>query len=95
MHDILISSKRFMHAEFLLLIKNRYSPRINISINSILAQRASVSICIIVGYHQSGLCNQKLHYVRERPFNLKGGGGGVWFFSKKIFRFPMLLKKIF
>ena len=24
--------------------------------------------------------------VRERPFNLKGGGGGgVWFFSKKIF----------
>jgi hypothetical protein len=80
MHDILISSKRFMHAEFLLLIKNRYSPRINISINSILAQRASVSICIIVGYHQSGLCNQKLHYVRERPFNLKGGGGGMVFF---------------
>jgi hypothetical protein len=22
-------------------------------------------------------------------------GGGVWFFSKKIFLFPMLLKKIF
>jgi hypothetical protein len=31
--------------------------------------------------------------IRERPFNLKGGG--VWFFSKKIFLFPMLLKKIF
>ena len=25
----------------------------------------------------------------------KGGGGGLWFFSKKIFWFPMLLKKIF
>ena len=23
--------------------------------------------------------------LRERPFNLKGGGGGVCFFSKKIF----------
>ena len=23
--------------------------------------------------------------LRERPFNLKGGGGGVWFFSKKTF----------
>ena len=24
--------------------------------------------------------------LRERPFNLKrGGGGGLWFFSKKIF----------
>ena len=32
-------------------------------------------------------------YLRERPFNLKGGG--VWFFSKKIFWFPMMLKKIF
>jgi hypothetical protein len=35
---------------------------------------------------------------RERPFNLKGGGGrgGVYgFFLKKIFGFPMLLKKIF
>ena len=32
--------------------------------------------------------------VRERPFNLKGGGG-LCFFSKKIFWFPMLLKKIF
>jgi hypothetical protein len=31
--------------------------------------------------------------VRERPFNLKGGG--LWFFSKKIFWFPMLLKNIF
>ena len=28
----------------------------------------------------------------ERPFNLKGGG--LWFFSKKIFWFPMFLKKI-
>ena len=31
--------------------------------------------------------------LRERPFNLKGGGYG--FFLKKIFWFPMLLKKIF
>ena len=31
--------------------------------------------------------------VRDRQFNLKGGGYG--FFSKKIFCFPMLLKKIF
>ena len=23
--------------------------------------------------------------LRERPFNLKRGGGGLWFFSKKIF----------
>jgi hypothetical protein len=30
--------------------------------------------------------------IRERPFNLKGGGG-VWFLSKKIFCFPLLLKK--
>ena len=30
--------------------------------------------------------------LRERPFNLKGG---LWFFSKKIFWFPMSLKKIF
>ena len=30
--------------------------------------------------------------IRERPFNLKRGYG---FFSKKIFWFPMLLKKIF
>ena len=35
-----------------------------------------------------------LSMVRERPFNLKGGGG-VCFFSKNIFWFPMLLKKIF
>ena len=27
-----------------------------------------------------------LFLIRERPFNLKGGGGGgLWFFSKKIF----------
>jgi hypothetical protein len=32
--------------------------------------------------------------IRDRPFNLKGGGGYV-FFLKKIFGFPMLLKKIF
>ena len=31
--------------------------------------------------------------LRERPFNLKEGV--LWFFSKKIFWFPMLLKKIF
>jgi hypothetical protein len=31
--------------------------------------------------------------LRERPFNLKGGG--LCFFFKKIFWFPMLLKKIF
>jgi hypothetical protein len=30
--------------------------------------------------------------LREWPFHLKGG---LWFFSKKIFWFPMLLKKIF
>jgi hypothetical protein len=36
------------------------------------------------------LINTKL--LRERPFNLKGG---LWFFSKKIFWFPMLLEKIF
>jgi hypothetical protein len=29
---------------------------------------------------------QHLAIVRERPFNLKGG---LWFFSKKIFWFPM------
>jgi hypothetical protein len=43
-------------------------------------------------------------YLRDRPFNLKGGGlwffvltwrGVLCFFSKKIFWFPMLLKKIF
>jgi hypothetical protein len=34
----------------------------------------------------------KFTLLRERPFNLKGG---LWFFSKKIFWFPMLLKKIF
>jgi hypothetical protein len=28
--------------------------------------------------------------VRERPFNLKGG---MFFFSKKTFRFPILRKK--
>jgi hypothetical protein len=33
------------------------------------------------------------YHARERPFNLKGGG--VCFFSKKIFWFPMLVKKIF
>jgi hypothetical protein len=33
--------------------------------------------------------------IRERPFNLKVRGEGVMFFSKKIFWFPMLLKKIF
>ena len=42
---------------------------------------------------------QNLFSSRERPFNLKRGGGGgggeLWFFSKKIFLFPMLLKKIF
>jgi hypothetical protein len=32
--------------------------------------------------------------IRERPFNLKGGGG-LCFFSKKIFWFPVWLKKIF
>ena len=32
------------------------------------------------------------YLLRERPFNL---GEGLWFFSKKIFWFPMLLKKIF
>ena len=28
----------------------------------------------------------KVYYIRERPFNLKmgGGGGGCWFFSKNI-----------
>ena len=31
--------------------------------------------------------------ARERPFNLKGWGGGYVFFSKKIFLFPMLLEK--
>ena len=54
---------------------------------------------------QARIINRKLLYkrlcwtiltmlpIRERPFNLKGGGYG--FFSKKIFWFPMLLKKIF
>ena len=37
-------------------------------------------------------CGFKRDYIRERPFNL---GGGLWFFSKNIFWFPMLLKKIF
>ena len=37
-------------------------------------------------------CHLPVYYVRERPFNLKGG---LWFFSKKIFWFTMLLKKIF
>ena len=36
--------------------------------------------------------DRKIRAVRERPFNLKGGGYD--FFSKKIFWFPMLLKKI-
>ena len=31
--------------------------------------------------------------LRDGPFNFQGGG--LWFFSKKIFWFPMLLKKIF
>jgi hypothetical protein len=36
------------------------------------------------------------YVLRDRPFNLKRGGYGfLWFFSKKIFWFPMLLKKIF
>ena len=38
---------------------------------------------------------QNLFSLRERPFNLKERGGGVMVFSKKIFCFPMLLKKIF
>jgi hypothetical protein len=47
-----------------------------------------------------------ISFVRDWPFNLQGRlwffvndyltwRGGVWFFSKKIFWFPMLLKKIF
>ena len=35
---------------------------------------------------------QRLKLFRDGPFNFQGG---LWFFSKKIFWFPMLLKKIF
>jgi hypothetical protein len=31
--------------------------------------------------------------VRKRPFNLKGGGGGLWFFSKKIILIPNVAEK--
>jgi hypothetical protein len=32
--------------------------------------------------------------IRERPFNLKGGGGGVlWFFSKKNILIPNVAEK--
>ena len=34
----------------------------------------------------------QISHTRDRPFNFQGEGG-LWFFSKKIFWFPMLLKK--
>ena len=33
--------------------------------------------------------------VRERPFHLKGGVGGLWFFSKKNILIPNVAEKIF
>jgi hypothetical protein len=38
-------------------------------------------------------CHIKNYYIRDGPFNFQVGGYG--FFSKNIFWFPMLLKKIF
>jgi hypothetical protein len=32
--------------------------------------------------------------LRERPFNLKGGGRGIWFFSKKNILIPNVAKNI-
>ena len=32
-------------------------------------------------------------FIRDGPFNFQGGGEGYVFFSKKIFWFPMFLKK--
>ena len=58
------------------------------------------SLLILGTWHLTKFENVDRHtnsvMLRERPFNLKGGGGRVYgFFLKKIFWFPMLLKKIF
>ena len=49
----------------------------------------------IINKNMGSFINPKLlisNFLRERPFNLKGGYG---FFLKKIFWFPVLLNKIF
>jgi hypothetical protein len=33
----------------------------------------------------SNITAKDILFIRERPFNLKGGGEGLCFFSKKIF----------
>ena len=45
------------------------------------------------GFESKPLVQCNTDSLRDGPFNLKGVG--LWFFSNKIFRFPMLLKKIF
>ena len=57
----------------------------------------------VIGTDFIGSCKSNFHTItatcvllyldiREQPFNLKGL---IWFYPKKIFWFPMLLKKIF
>ena len=41
----------------------------------------------------TGKVSTQLYYIRERPFNLKGVGGGLWFFSKKNILIPNVAEK--
>ena len=55
-----------------------------IFINDIIDDQGNISEVVIL---------QNLVYLRERPFNLKGGGRGLWFFSKKNIPIPNVAEK--
>ena len=54
---------------------------------------SNFSLCSNQSNHRTAIdCLSFQQEIRDGPFNFQGG---LWFFSKQIFWFPMLLKKIF
>jgi hypothetical protein len=89
----LSNEEYYKHISGIIFIRYAHSQKIGKPNNSKVQKkciRKQVNQRAKIGYGY--LCLREMN-LRDRPFNLKGGGYG--FFLKKIFWFPMLLKKIF
>ena len=73
---------------YLLTITTNVEMSIDPQLTNICVVHVDWNVCVYMHTHLFNLVTVKT-CIRERPFNLKGGG------SKNIFWFPMLLKKIF
>jgi hypothetical protein len=75
------------------LEKNHNTPSFKLNDRSLNIKSTQINfkLLLLARKHMQKNLFLILSLLRERPFNLNG----LWFFSKKICWFPMLLKKIF